>query len=314
MVSSKRSRKPTTRSPIELVEFTNPVCEDGYYLESGTGPREAKLRPKSARMSTGSPASEAALFRQFADLQNGKDVVTFANAYGMLGSPAVVHRGVTEPYRALGSDDLAAWLHHAAQARWLVTLLDGFRSNTNVSRHFGVYPNYRGVPELFYFSHPEYRPGPTNNNSWDVRDELMQPEGKPPGYFCSPLNHDSDLVRAYEQGDFRLLARSAFTKCINLKLQRVTGESTPGIGFKLSVEDDSPVLKTVVSTLTDVIWLQLAHAATGSRDYRRCEHCGQWFAGYQRGQQRRSDRKFCSSACKTRAFREKQRTKEEQQP
>jgi hypothetical protein len=60
-------------------------------------------------------------------------------------------------------------------------------------------------------------------------------------------------------------------------------------------------LQTVPENLLGALWLQLAEAIGGGKQFRQCITCGGWFevSG-------RSDRRVCSDACRSRAYRGRQ--------
>ena len=67
------------------------------------------------------------------------------------------------------------------------------------------------------------------------------------------------------------------------------------------------VLRFIPNSLQGALWLQCAQAINGNKDYRQCQasHCKAWFE--LAPQVARSDKQFCSDACKTQAYRERQR-------
>src|SRR5262249_22046787 len=61
-------------------------------------------------------------------------------------------------------------------------------------------------------------------------------------------------------------------------------------------------LRDLPRNLLGAIYLQFAHAIQGGRQSRRCQQCNTWFE-LARG---RTDRSYCSNACRTRTHRERQ--------
>jgi hypothetical protein len=63
------------------------------------------------------------------------------------------------------------------------------------------------------------------------------------------------------------------------------------------------------ANLAGALWLQFALAVDGNRDYRVCKQCREWFeiGGNQKrsvgADHRRADARFCSDACKQKAYR-----------
>jgi hypothetical protein len=56
--------------------------------------------------------------------------------------------------------------------------------------------------------------------------------------------------------------------------------------------------------LLAAVWLQFAQAVDGNKGYRSCEQCDRWFELSPK--MARADKVFCSSACRSRAARERQ--------
>ena len=54
-------------------------------------------------------------------------------------------------------------------------------------------------------------------------------------------------------------------------------------------------------TLRGALWLQLAEAVSGNKEFRSCPTCGKWFE--LNPDTARTNRQFCSDACRTRAYR-----------
>ena len=68
-----------------------------------------------------------------------------------------------------------------------------------------------------------------------------------------------------------------------------------------------PRLKIEPEDLLATMWLELALAVEGSSNYRPCDVCPTWFEVAPGSG--REDKKFCSDACKMRAYRKRKSTK-----
>jgi hypothetical protein len=80
-----------------------------------------------------------------------------------------------------------------------------------------------------------------------------------------------------------------------------------GVGVSVHLKEDpldaSARLCIRPTHLSDALWIQLAQAIDGSESLRTCVECKKWFtikAG--RG---RSDKEYCSDACRMRAYRKR---------
>jgi hypothetical protein len=67
----------------------------------------------------------------------------------------------------------------------------------------------------------------------------------------------------------------------------------------------SPRLCIRPSHLRDALWVQLAHAIGGSQSLGTCVECKAWFTIPAGGG--RSDKEYCSNACRMRAYRKRKR-------
>ncbi len=84
-------------------------------------------------------------------------------------------------------------------------------------------------------------------------------------------------------------------------------ERLSNVNPTLHFEEARPQLCVSItpSTLSEALWLQLALAIDGRKDFKRCPTCGQWFEIGKYGTRR--DKKYCSGACKQKAY-DKRRT------
>jgi hypothetical protein len=81
--------------------------------------------------------------------------------------------------------------------------------------------------------------------------------------------------------------------CVDVKFQRAEKH-----GWELA---------TVPRSLIGALWLQLAQTIAGSKQYKVCPVCGKLFEA-SRGANR-SDRLYCTDACKARAYRDRKAEK-----
>jgi hypothetical protein len=64
------------------------------------------------------------------------------------------------------------------------------------------------------------------------------------------------------------------------------------------------IVQTTPTTLYKALWLQLARAIEGDREYRTCKECGKWFElSHRQADHRTVRRLFCSDPCKSRDYR-----------
>jgi hypothetical protein len=68
-----------------------------------------------------------------------------------------------------------------------------------------------------------------------------------------------------------------------------------------SVQRGGLELAVVPLTLRGVLWLQFAQAVSGNKEFRTCRTCREWFKVSP--ESARTNRQFCSEACRSRAYR-----------
>ncbi len=64
-------------------------------------------------------------------------------------------------------------------------------------------------------------------------------------------------------------------------------------------------LHVVPTSLAAALWLQFARTIEGDKEHRQCEQCNRWF---EVAAEKREDAKFCQNACRSKAYRERQKT------
>jgi hypothetical protein len=100
---------------------------------------------------------------------------------------------------------------------------------------------------------------------------------------------------------FRLRGDLSFPKDsrLNARLER----RTPAL-FQWSPERPGELhLVYIPGTLIEAMWLEFAFAVDESKEYRKCPQCGTWFEIAP--DKARANRLFCSSAWKSRNYRER---------
>jgi hypothetical protein len=66
-------------------------------------------------------------------------------------------------------------------------------------------------------------------------------------------------------------------------------------------DSDQERVHVLPRNLLGALWLQLARAVEGDKEYRRCEECQRWFEVSPEGM--RPESKYCGTACRMRAYR-----------
>ena len=146
------------------------------------------------------------------------------------------------------------------------------------------------------------------DEDWDQLNEWLQfgsghvtytrYEGGRIRHFLSLSN---TTIRRWDSEALARVAHVVIQHILNHKLAEHTSSQVlydPGT--------DSLGLHVMPSNLLGALYVEAAEAVTGNRDYRRCGQCSSWFAISPDIERGRSDRRYCSSACRSKAYRNRQ--------
>lgn len=236
------------------------------------------------------------LFREFAATPcDEASIASFANRNGMLvrGNAVIVPigerdsgdllMGTGEPYsmwrKELGAMQRCVRLHEAARKADLTTL----------ERHI-----HWSAERVEYRSHPDLPPANTLTAGEVVAAAIISRKTK-----------NRDQFDSLRPGD---LVTPAFWYIQSEINQRLSEETSPRLLWNL--DTTSLVSRIIPKSLLGAIWLQFALAVERGSDFRQCAHCGKWFE-LSPGKSR-SDKQFCSTACRVKAFRQRKLESAEQ--
>jgi hypothetical protein len=96
------------------------------------------------------------------------------------------------------------------------------------------------------------------------------------------------IRRFSEKGLFKFVGRSRIDASITIREDPESGTA------RLCIRPE---------TLLDALWTQVAHAIDGSQSLQNCVVCKKWFTI--KAGQGRSDKEYCSNACRMRAYRKR---------
>ena len=260
------------------------------------------LKTKNGGRETYRPLEEfTGLYRTFAALRPEKQsVLDFASKSGYLGTTATWHPSEFAPEVEDGSVDpvvgetLSKWTAHILTMRdavevWDLVTSDNRRGLLDVERKrhlFTAIPPHRNreMP-LTELPQGEQTLADLRHLHDDPRNPYL------PGY--QPLDPEQISI-----GHILETAKSFLTREVNEHL--VEQVVTP----RLESDDGDQVRFYVVPrNLFGAMWLQFAEAIGQQKQYRRCQLCTTQFE-ISRG---RSDRQFCTTACKTEFHNSKRR-------
>ena len=273
----------------------------GYYITDGWEPDpNADLPVKDWEESPHQDSSEEpALFRIFANLPADADsLVEFVNRWGLLwhlavsGKTTPLYREGDEyrPGHSMAAEAAEHWMAEINRMRRAVRLWDLINERHEPSIVSFLEHSRKidglGFPELYH--HQETSGG--RGTSAEIQRELSRISVT---QSAAPLN----VGELLESGEIIQAARAELASMVDDASERV---------FSLMLwprDDDAWETSIAPDCLLDFLWLQFAHAIAGDVRFQSCIECGAWFiVAPGRG---REDKKFCSDACRMRAYRKR---------
>jgi hypothetical protein len=237
------------------------------------------------------PFEHTGLFRRFIDTPTTRaDILAFATEFGHLGGS--IAEGIESPLdcdpdllnRAEiywdGAEPLRSWAVEIEEMREAVSLWQSCRESNMKALSGLIFWNDDGVSYI----------GP---QSQFFRCSYLLIASK--GRFPEPLDN-------YHRGDVIGPAWSALTHIVNAKLQQHA--ATPQLLCTQRGSVPRLTHRLVPSSLISAMWTQVLLAMTGNKEYDQCQQCDRWF---EVAAERRKDAKFCSNACRFKAYRERQK-------
>jgi len=292
----------------ELLEFDWDVNPGGYRWVEATSALPAPGEtgtpaPKLALVWAGPevvgptpphPHPEPALFRLFAEVNPTREgILAFANRYGNLGAEIELHLASCDPDAGPGparGTFLIVWQNQIADVQRLLAVWDLLQAGDR--EHLAQHIEWtKGGPEgvaVHFNSHGNGR-GPSLGSE-RVR-ELIASRKKSP-----------ELLEQWDVDDPVRPAWAYLQREINEHLYYTAAEISSYMAW--DAKKNRPVLRLIAPSLLGAVWFQLADAVTYDRVFSSCRECQKWFAVGP--EVARSNRRFCSNACRSKAYRERQ--------
>jgi hypothetical protein len=251
--------------------------------------------PAVADTATFSPEPDPLLFRLFAEVGPDEDAIrTFATRYGDLGRPvelSLARRGKLKSHTALVGTFLDTWQWQVAEMRRLTTLWDLIHRGDEESLAHHVRWE-RGPSERSVFFDSQ-GPVPENRTSLaeGLGSELIASSASDPG-----------LLGTFRPGDVLQPAKYYLNDQLDHFLFSAAEEVT--VGMSWDPRREHPALAYHCPTLMSAVWLGLGTSVSEDVGHGKCPTCGTWFVVAQRAF--RSSRMFCSTGCRSKAYRERQ--------
>jgi hypothetical protein len=226
-----------------------------------------------------------ALFRIFADTPpTAVGIPKFANEFGQLGHPTRISPPEEVPvgkYFWGLAESMDFWGAAISQMQDAIQLYDACQT--------------------------EERALLSSRIVWDKNSVRYNAPSSPfkkahPGFLIASDIWGKQATAAYKRGDLVAPALAAVRWIVRYHLQMYpmtlalfTDTRKPPFRFT-----DRPVPTSLLSAL----WVQLHYAIRGNKEYSECDQCGRWF---EVTVEKRKDARFCSNACRFKAYRLRQK-------
>jgi hypothetical protein len=265
--------------------------------DQGQGPFLTDGRPAGAagwRRRLYLPLSEfSGLFREFADTEPSYDgVKAFADRFGMLGADISQRIALSGQRGAKGTplgtgETLNAWTKEILMMRFAIDLWEA-----------GCKRDVDRLEQVVFWTE--------DGSAVEIRSHPDLPNGQvpeAPAYveraWIADHRLGDDIGGRFQQGDLIKPALHYVQSTIN---ERLEGRASPRLLWDGNRERLG--LYIVPDGLIGALWLQFARAVERDSQFRRCAECGIWFE-LARGTAR-SDKLYCSTPCRTKAYRKRQ--------
>jgi transposase-like protein len=288
------------------LQFRWQVAEDGYrWLEShavdGSDQTRQPFLTHGRPIGTGGwrlmqylpLAAFPGLFRVFADTEpSGEGIKAFADRFGPLGHNIEKPIPLYDQPNARGvpvgtGEPLGAWIDEILIMRYAIELWEAARNRdvATLERVIHWKPDGSGVEIA---GHPGV-----------PRGQLPQAPAHVERGWIAGTHLGDDVLGRFIQGDLVKPGLHYVQSKINEKLE---GRASPRLLWDAKRERLG--LYIVPEGLVGALWLQFARAVERDSRFRQCAECGIWFE-LARGTAR-SDKLYCSTPCRTKAYRKRQ--------
>jgi hypothetical protein len=238
-------------------------------------------------------AAHSGLFRNFAATAPDADAIkAFADRFGMLGGNLrkriVLHDQGRDGKHPMGfGEHLGDWVHEILVMRLAIDLWEAARRGD--ADYLGRMISWaEDGSEVRIHTHPELQGGELPEKPAYVHRALIADE-----------RLDPDILARFVPGDPIGPALHCMQSLINEHLHH---RASPRLLWEQS--RDRLGLYIVPEGLIGALWLQFARAVERDARFRQCAECTTWFeVSPGRG---RTDKQFCSTACRTKAYRKRQ--------
>jgi hypothetical protein len=242
---------------------------------------------------------EPALFLTFAALESSPEQIRdFATRFGLLGDNLT--QTIADAGRQWGDMTVSHTVngHEIVHRVGLGELLSDWRQELR---------DMREAVEIWHMAEAGDTTSLSRHIRWSDDKKAVGYESDPARPIAAPYH--AKLLASPEHGAWALdvLPPGDVIGPALLFVQRVINEHlSPRASPQLSwdVRRGRPRLQVKPVGLIGALWLQFAQAVHGQVEYRSCRECGKWFEIHP--DIARSNRLFCSTACRSKAYRKRQ--------
>jgi hypothetical protein len=250
-----------------------------------------ELRPKGRNTEYNALHEATGLFTRFAQLRGEpNEIIDFIIRHGLTPLSEV-------KIDSVDADEVMRLVSDAGG-----TLGDWMNNQRTFAMLFDLWVGLKGADKAWLKQHIRWHTASDGSRFVAYRDErLSAPGSRREGRsheFIASRKVRPEWLAEFKDGDVQMPGWAYLQERIN--------ENLVGVEFRLLFERDKrkfasfPIPKSFLSAL----WLQFARAATENKSFRSCIQCGTAFEiSPETG---RTNRKFCSNACRSRYYRDRQ--------
>ena len=286
----------------ELFQFLWPVPMGGFQWHDGELATDAEnhLVPpgtgRKTRVLVDNPArsiysrrddplrDHPALFRTFAALPGTEEsIVQFADEFGNLGKGYLASIRPGGEFVGTTGETIDDWRESIRQMKEAVCLWELIHSGDR-----------KGLQKVIqWMKDPQGRAAVVF-----VPDKDLLEGASPQLTVIASSTSFQEWMTKFIPSDPFLPATAYLLRLINAQIE---GEVL--VRLRYDLDQGEAVLRMVPQTLLGCLWLELANAISGDKSQRQCPGCGRWFEIQAHGS--RSDKQFCSQACRNRIYRQR---------
>jgi len=294
----------------DVIHFEWRFSEAGYEWAKGKTPATDKyglfLVPQGIALSSNVPLAHSGLFRDFAATEPTKDaILNFANTYGSLGGRGNSKNCYLDDGRTGRGEPIELWKTEILSMKRAVKLWDMVQTQDLeglVSQRVGLpeVEKYRVEPDMWPIRPPLTDVTLSAGTVQIVNDAASAPRSsrrptRGPTYLPPPS-------RSWPSS--RRITTPALSEVQSITNTHIEGRLSPTLAWDRRSE--CLRLFLIPDGLIGALWLQFAQAINRNKTYRQCLQCNRWFEISP--QTARDSRRYCSNACRSKAYRERRET------